>query len=220
MKRGEEIIGGQHWQQDMKCMTAVNHIIDGMPNSRTSAILFAAAEVVTWVHPMETTSPKGKRISPRIIVYPADMPQIEEELHEFNSDPSERPEGKYLAYAQVCEKFANFTSTPHFIREDSEEIRNDSVLAAVPELLTLAAQVSIGGRNRVLGEGPNVSNSSDEDSPEEERGEVLTGMYTGDLKAPIILSQPDAARLRAAGHQLHQMGYGKWIDSDPPHPLP
>jgi hypothetical protein len=44
-------------------MTAVNHIVDGMPNSRTSAVLSAAAEVVTWKHPMETSSLERKRIS-------------------------------------------------------------------------------------------------------------------------------------------------------------
>jgi hypothetical protein len=83
MKRGEAILGGQYWQQEGRAMTAVNGILDGMPNTRTSAILSAAAEAVTWKHPIEKVSPEGKRVSPEMIFFPQDMPQIAEELDEF-----------------------------------------------------------------------------------------------------------------------------------------
>jgi hypothetical protein len=60
--------------------------------------------------------------------------------------------------------------------------------------MSTAAQVSVGSRDYVLEDGPDVTNSSDEDSPKEEHGEVLTGMYTDVLKAPVLLSQSEAAR--------------------------
>jgi hypothetical protein len=41
-------------------------------------------------------------------------------------------------------------------------------------------------------------------------------VYTGTLKAPVVLSQSEAARLRAAGKQLKDMGCARWIDSDAP----
>jgi hypothetical protein len=82
--------------------------------------------------------------------------------------------------------------------------------------LNIAAKASVGGRNLVLESGPDVMNSSDEDLPYEEHGEVLTGVFTGTLKAPVLLSRSETARLRAAGKQLQDMGYAKWIDSDAP----
>jgi hypothetical protein len=59
-------------------------------------------------------------------------------------------------------------------------------------------------------------NSSDEDAEEEDHGEEMTGVYTSGLKAPVVLSQHEAARLRAAGKQLKQIGYCAWINSDVP----
>jgi hypothetical protein len=47
MQRGEAILGGQYWQQERRSMTAVNGVLDGMSNTRTSAILSAAAGAVT-----------------------------------------------------------------------------------------------------------------------------------------------------------------------------
>jgi hypothetical protein len=83
-------------------------------------------------------------------------------------------------------------------------------------LLNTAAQVSVGSRDFVLENGPDVMNSSVEDSPQDERGDELTGMYTNGLKAPVILSQSEIARQRAAAEGLKQLGWGKWINSDAP----
>jgi hypothetical protein len=60
--------------------------------------------------------------------------------------------------------------------------------------MNIAAQVSVGSRVLVQENGPDVMNSSDEDSPTEEHGDKLTGMYTEGLKAPVHLSQSQVAR--------------------------
>jgi hypothetical protein len=104
---------------------------------------------------------------------------------------------------------------PRFFREDSDEIlSNPELAAAVPLWMNIAAQVSVGSRDLVPKNGPVVSNSSDEDSPTEEHGDKLTGMYTEGLKAPIHLSQQEAARQKAAVAYAKSQGYGKWISSD------
>jgi hypothetical protein len=217
MKRGEAIIGGQYWQQERRSMTAVNGVLDGMPNTRTSAILSAAVEAVTWKHPIEVATPDGKRQSSRIIFYPADRPLLEEEMSEFLKNPSDLEEGKHIAYSLIAEKCADFETSPQFYRSDSDFAQSDPILASsVPHILSTAAQVSVGSRNFVLEEGPDIVNSSDEDSPEEEHGEKLEGMYTSGLKAPVVLSQSDVAPQRAAAEQLKAIGWGKWIDSDAP----
>jgi hypothetical protein len=57
-------------------------------------------------------------------------------------------------------------------------VQNDPVLsAAVPQLLSTAAQVSVGSRDLVLENGPDIMNSSDKDLPYEEHGEILEGVY-------------------------------------------
>jgi hypothetical protein len=215
VKRGEAILGGQYWKQEGRAMTAVNRILDGMPNTRTSAVLSAAVEAVTWKHPIETVSPDGKRISPRMIFYPRDMPQIAEELDEYLKNPSELEDGKHIAYSVIVEKAADYADIPKFYCEDCEMVQNDSVLsAAIPQLLNTAAQVSVGSRDFVLEIGPDVMNSSDEDLPYEEYGEELTRVYTSGLKAPVVLSQSEVARQRAAAEGFKKAGWGKWIDSD------
>jgi hypothetical protein len=47
MRRGEEVMGGQYWQQGGRRMTASNHILQGMPNTRTSAILPGAQKLLS-----------------------------------------------------------------------------------------------------------------------------------------------------------------------------
>jgi hypothetical protein len=46
-------------------------------------------------------------------------------------------------------------------------------------------------------DGPDVSNSSDEDSPIEEHGEVLKGMCTEGVKAPVVISESEVAKQKA-----------------------
>jgi hypothetical protein len=80
--------------------------------------------------------------------------------------------------------------------------------------MNAAAQVSVGSRDLVLENGPDTMNSNDEESLKEEHGEVLTGMYTEGLKAPVLISQSEVARQKAAWAQAKEQGYGNWINSD------
>jgi hypothetical protein len=83
-------------------------------------------------------------------------------------------------------------------------------------MLSTAAQVSVGSRDFVLENGPDVMSSSDEDSPQDEKGDELTGVYTSGLKAPVVLSQAEVSRQRAAADVLKKAKWGVWINSDAP----
>jgi hypothetical protein len=89
MKKNEGTIGGQFWQQEDRSMTAVSGIMEGMPNTRESAILAASAEAVEWSHPIEPRDIQGKRVTSKVIIYPAEMPPLEEALSDFSQNPSE-----------------------------------------------------------------------------------------------------------------------------------
>jgi hypothetical protein len=104
MKKGEATLGGQLWQQEGRSMTAVNGTLEGMPNTRESAILAAAVEAVEWKHPIEALSPEGKRLTPRIVIYPAEMPQLEAEMNEFFQNPTGLEDGKHIAYSRILGK--------------------------------------------------------------------------------------------------------------------
>jgi hypothetical protein len=193
-------------------MTAVNGTIDGMPNTRESAILAEATEAVEWRHQIEPISVDGKRMTSRMVIYPAEMPLLEEALTEFSRNPSEQEDGSHIAYSKILEKCAEYESPPRFFREDSSEILNDPELAtSVPIWMNTAAQVSVGSRNLVLENGPDVMNSSDEDSSTEEHGDQPTGMYVGDFKAPVLLTQSEVARQKATASYAKSVGFGKWI---------
>jgi hypothetical protein len=160
MKKNEAILGGQFWQQEGRSMTATNGIIEGIPNTRESAILSAAAEAVEWIHPIESVTADGKRATSRIVIYPADMPQIEEASSDFSQNPSEAEDGSHIALSKILEHSTKYASLPRFYREDSSEILNDPELAAsVPIGLSPAAQVSVGSRDYVLEDGPDVMKS-------------------------------------------------------------
>jgi hypothetical protein len=125
------------------------------------------------------------------------MPQLEEAMNEFSQNPSELEDGTHIAFSKILEKCAEYETSPRFFREDSEEIRSNPALAAVvPLWMNIAAQVSTGRRDLVLENGPDTMNSSDEESPTEEHGEELKGMYVGGIKAPVVLSQSEVARQR------------------------
>jgi hypothetical protein len=81
-------------------------------------------------------------------------------------------------------------------------------------MLNTAAQVSVGSRDLVLENGPDTMSSSDEDSKTEEHGEVLTGMCTEGLKAPVLISQAEVARQKAAWFYAQSQRYGGGISSD------
>jgi hypothetical protein len=58
--------------------------------------------------------------------------------------------------------------------------------------MNIAAQVATGNRRMVLEDGPDKMNSDDDDAPEEEHGDELTGMYTPEMdpkKGPVKLTQ-------------------------------
>jgi hypothetical protein len=53
MKRGEEPIAGQLWTQQDRHLTVYNRPLEGMTDSRESAVLTGVAEAVTWRHALE-----------------------------------------------------------------------------------------------------------------------------------------------------------------------
>jgi hypothetical protein len=57
MKREEQAIAGQLWVQGDRQMTASNIAPEGMANTRDSALLYAAAEAVTWNHASQPDQP-------------------------------------------------------------------------------------------------------------------------------------------------------------------
>jgi hypothetical protein len=152
-------------------------------------------------------------------IYPAEMPLLEEAMNEFSQNPSEQEDGNHIAFSKILEKCAEYETSPRSFREDSSEILNDPELAAaVPIWMNTAAPISVGSRDLVLENGPDVSNSSDEDSPTEEHGDKLTGVYVGDLKAPVILSQSEAARQKAtaAYTEIETSGASDTSESEAP----
>jgi hypothetical protein len=214
MKKDDPVIGGQFWQQEDRSMTEVNAVIPGTPNTRESVILAAAVEAVEWTHPIEPRTAEGKRVAPRVVIYPAEIPQIEEAISDFKQDPSEHEDGSHTILSKLVEKCEECESPPRFIREDSSEITDDPVLSAsVPIWMNTAEQISVGSRPLVREDGPDVMNSSDEDSVVEEHGDILTGMYKNDLQAPVLLSRSEVARQGAVHDYAVSVGYGKWIDS-------
>jgi hypothetical protein len=66
----------------------------------------------------------------------------------------------------------------------------------------------------VLENGPDVMSSSDEDSPNEEHGDALEGVYTHGCKAPVLLSRLEVARQKAAAEGFKNIGCAKWISSE------
>jgi hypothetical protein len=163
---------------------------------RESAILAAAAEAVEWSHPIEPRNVEGKRVASRVIIHPAEIPPLEEALSDFSRNPWEQEDGKHIACSKILQKSDEYESPPE-------------LAASVPLWMNIAAQVSTGTRPLVLEDGPDTMNSSDEESPKEEHGDVLTDMYTAGLKAPVLLSQSEVARQRAAAEHYRKAGYGK-----------
>jgi hypothetical protein len=162
-----------------------------------------------WKHPIEPTTEEEKRIGKRVIIYPAAMPQLEEEMNEFSQNPFDKEDGTHIAYDAILKGVAEFEISPRFYREDSEEIRSNPDLAAsVPLWMNIAAQVSTGGRDLVLENGPDMMNSSDDESPKEEHGDELQGYYVGRIKARVVLSPEEGARQKAVAAFLKENSQG------------
>jgi hypothetical protein len=96
--------------------------------------------------------------------------------------------------------------------------RSQDLAAVVPDWMNIAAQTSLARHDLVLENGPDVTNSEDEDSPKEEHGDVETGMYTEGLKAPVLISQHEVARQKAAASCIKSVGENAWIESGSNHP--
>jgi hypothetical protein len=163
-----------------------------------SALLYAVAEAVTWNHASQPDSPrKGQRV----IIFPKDLFQLEEFL--ATGDPNiDSEDGHPIAYEATLRESQKYETTPLFLKEDCERVVNDPHLAAnVPEWLAKSRQVATGNRRRVLEDGADVENSSDEDDPKMKPDE-LSGMYTAEMDpkaGPRVLPQSQVAYQRAVG---------------------
>jgi hypothetical protein len=166
MKPQETSIRGQIWIQGERMMTASNVVCEGMANGREEAILSAAVEAVEWKHAtleLEDAPRKGQRV----VIYPKEMTQLEQVLS--TGDPSiDSGNGHLIAYARLFQASQSFENPPLFLKEDSEQITSDPVLAAhVPVWMNTAAQVATGNRKLVLEDGPDKMNSDDDDALED-----------------------------------------------------
>jgi hypothetical protein len=212
MKSEEQAIAGQLWVQGDCQMTASNIAPEGMANTRDSALLYAAAEAVTWNHASQPDSPrKGQRV----IIFPKDLPQLEAFL--ATSDPNiDSEDGHPIAYEAILRESQKFETTQLFLREDCNVVVNDPLLAAnVPEWLAKSRQVATGNRRRVLESGLDVMSSSDEDDPKMKPDEE-TGMYTAEMDpmvGPHNLSPAAATRQRVAAKAVRAAGFPDPVQS-------
>jgi hypothetical protein len=202
MKRNEAAIGGQLWIQGERQMTASNMVLEGMTNSRESAILSATVEAITWTHALETDGPrKGQRI----VIYPKEISQLETVLS--TEDPNVDPEdGHPIAYTKLLQAAQSFEHPPIFLKEDSEHITQDPVMEEkVPVWMNTAAQVATGNRKMVLEDSPDVMNSDDDDALEDVKPDEEKGMYTSGMdpnQGPVKLTPAQVAAQKAAAQAL------------------
>jgi hypothetical protein len=224
MKRGEEAVGGQLWMQGDRRMTVSNTVLDGMENTKEAAILFAAAEAVTWRNAALELSEHRK--GQRVVIYPKELTGLREALSTGNPNIGEE-DGHPIAYAQIIQESQKFERPPLFLRADCEQIVEDPVWAEkVPEWPCTAERVATGGRRRVLQDGPDTWNSDDVAEADIEADKEVN-MYTAEMDpklGPKVLSQSEAARQRAAGKAMKSVkqpprpqtpGAGSSDDDDP-----
>jgi hypothetical protein len=210
MKRNEQALAGELWIQGDRQMTATNVPAPGMANTREAALLSAAAEAVSWNH---ASQPDEEREGQRIIIFPKDLLPLEEFL--ASGDPNVDPEdGPPIALESIFRESAKYKTPPLFVMENSTYVTEDPVLSAsVPEWLAKSRQVATGGRRRVLEDGRDVLNSSDEDDERMVADEEL-GMYAPGMdpkKGPVRLSSTQAATQRLYAKATREAGF-----PDPP----
>jgi hypothetical protein len=196
MKRNEEQIAGQLWIQGDRQMAASNKVLDGMANTRDSAVLSAVVEAVAWCHAGE---PAGSRKGQRVIVYPKDIPQFDALLR--GRDPNiDSTDGHPIAYQAILQHSDGYEKPPVFLSENSEPVVSDPAMAIrVPEWMAASRQIAVGNRQRTLEDGDDKMDSSDEDDPKMQP-DILTGVYTAEMdpkQGPRKLSQAEAAYQRA-----------------------
>jgi hypothetical protein len=197
MKRNEEQIAGQIWIQGDRQMAASNKVLDGMANTRESAVLPAVVEEVSWQHAGE---PAGRRKGQRGIVYPKDISQLPAVLSTRNPN-IDNEDGHPIAYQAILQHSDGYEKPPVFLRDDSEPVISDPVMSGrVPEWMASAEQMATG---------EDKMNSSDEDDPKMKPDE-LTGTYTSEMDpkaGPRKLSQAEAAHQRAAAQAIRAAGF-------------
>jgi hypothetical protein len=134
-------------------------------------------------------------------------------LEEFLSsgDPNIDPEeGHPIALESILRESAKCKTPPMFVMENSTYVTEDPVLSAsVPDWLAKSRKVATGGRRRVLEDGRDVVNSSDEDD-EKMEADVEHGMYTPGMdptKGPIRLSSAQATKQRLHAKATRAAGF-------------
>jgi hypothetical protein len=121
--------------QDDRQMSAYNLPMEGMANTRESAILSAAVEAVTWKHALEID---GSRQGQRIVICPKELTQLEAVLNA--GDPSiDSEDGHHIAYTAILRASQTFEKPPVFMREDSSLIaENEEWSESVPRWMNTA----------------------------------------------------------------------------------
>jgi hypothetical protein len=200
MMRNEAAIAEQLWIQGDRRMIVANGISDGTAKTKDSAVLAAASAAVTW-RPVQDA--EGSRKGQRVIIYPKDLPQFEEVLR--TGDPNvDNADGHPIVYEVILRESQTHEHPPIFLKEDSDHVLNDDLLSdKVQEWMAISQQVATGSNRRVLEDGIDVWNSSDEDD-EKMKPDELTGMHTAEMdpkQGPQKLTQHQAAALRAAAKQ-------------------
>jgi hypothetical protein len=178
-------------QADRK-MTATNIPFPGIKNDADSACLAGVAEAVEWAHTLEDGLPK--RTTRRIVIYP---PTLTEFSRVLSGDASSLSEGHEIPYQRISDVFSLYEIPPAFYPADAQSFGDLDIAEKVPGWMNSAAQIAVGGRKQVLEDGADVCNS-ESDSENEDHGEVLTGVYTPEIK---VDSQ---GRPMSAGHKLFQ----------------
>jgi hypothetical protein len=172
--------------------------MEGMVNSRESAILSEAAEAVTWRHALELEDETRK--GQRVIIYPKEMTKLTEVLATKNPNV-DTENGHQLAYSLILQTAQAYEHPPLFMSEDNEQITsNDVMKESVAEWMNTAAKVETGNRRRVLEDGRDVMNSDEEDAIKDVEPDEKPGMYAPGCSSIVQarMSQEQAVAHRAA----------------------
>jgi hypothetical protein len=208
MKRNKAAIAGQLWVQGDRQMTVASGVLDGMANTKESAVLAAVSEAVTW-RPVQDSD--GPRKGQRVIIYTKDLPALEAVLS--TGDPNiDSSDGHPIAHEVILRESQTYEHPRAFVKEDSEHVINDTFLSEkVSGWMATAQPVATGSHKRVLEDGDHKWDSDEEDDPDM-KPDKLTGMYTAGMdpkKGAIKLTKRQVAAQKAAA-----------VASRPPAPEP
>jgi hypothetical protein len=205
MKRNETAMAGQLWIQGDRKTTASNSPFDGMANTKEAAILSAVAEAVAWKNEaLEPEEPPRK--GQRVVIYPKDLVQLDAVLSTGNPNVDSES-GHPIAYERILAHAQTFENPPILLKADAERVTSDPKLSElVPSWMCMAERIATGCRRRVPEDGPDTWNSDDEATEDVEPDKEL-GAYTPEMDpklGPKVLSQQEAARLRATANALNR----------------